>query len=209
MINGKTNINLLYGGSFYPPTIAHIRIAEYLSENSDISQICVAPSWRNPFKSSSYADSFKLRVEMSRNAFSGINKVIVTDIEESLHNLLGEESVRTIDFLEFLTWELNGGNVSYMPVIGGDCLNEFRRWKGWETILDEYGLVVVERPGTYIDKEWKTEEYKEKIYFVEVPDLVEISSTKVREMVREGKDISRYVCPENIRLIQENNLFVQ
>jgi nicotinate-nucleotide adenylyltransferase len=85
--------------------------------------------------------------------------------------------------------------------MGADSLQNMDKWKNPELILKNYSLFVYNRPG--IDIQEKPSD--NKINFVDAP-LIEISSTHIRKLIKEGKSI-RYWVPDAVREEIENNSY--
>ena len=91
-----------------------------------------------------------------------------------------------------------------MRLIGGDSLEQFRTWKDPDRLLDEVELIVARRPGSREDV--VDRRVMDHARFLEMP-LLGISSTDIRDRVREGRTI-RYMVPETVRsYISEKSLY--
>jgi nicotinate-nucleotide adenylyltransferase len=87
--------------------------------------------------------------------------------------------------------------------MGMDNIQTFNKWKSWEIILEQNKILVYPRPGfdgkPYINHP--------NVELVEAP-LMEISSSFIRQAIKEGKDI-RYFLPEPVaQMIYQEGLYL-
>ena len=95
----------------------------------------------------------------------------------------------TINTLTHLSEKYPDYNFSIL--IGGDNLETFHKWKNYEMILKKYKVYVYRRPNC------KVVEYENSnIEIVDAP-LIEVSSSFIRESIRNGKDV-RFFMPEKV-----------
>ena len=101
-------------------------------------------------------------------------------------------------------------------ICGGDLLESFsvpNLWKDEdiEAMVRSFGLVVITREGSnpeqYVDKHPIVSQYKENIFIVKEKITNDISSTKIREAVKDGKSIKFFVDDTVIQYISEHNLY--
>ena len=79
--------------------------------------------------------------------------------------------------------------------MGADNLADIRRWREYEDILKEFGAAVFPRKGTDLDKvkvELLNEDHEYKITLLNA-EMVDISSTIIREASASGQDISSWL----------------
>ncbi|MCX8009678.1 MAG: nicotinate-nicotinamide nucleotide adenylyltransferase, partial [Ignavibacteria bacterium] len=100
--------------------------------------------------------------------------------------------------------ELSKSNNEYFLIIGADNILDFKKWKEPKEILKLCKLIVTNRGG--MDIKIPNSILGHKIYIVQIPNL-EISSSTVRRLVREGKSI-KYLVPEKVEnFILSNKLY--
>lgn len=76
--------------------------------------------------------------------------------------------------------------------MGSDSFQNLHKWKNYEAIIKNYPIYVYVRPGFEVKNEINA-----KIEIVSAP-LLQISSTEIRQLIKEGKSI-RYLVPEKVR----------
>jgi nicotinate-nucleotide adenylyltransferase len=184
----------LFFGSFNPVHVGHMVLANYMAEFTDLDEVWFIVSPHNPLKNSSQLAPDYHRLEMVRIALGDDPRFRVSDIEFRM-----PRPSYTIDTLTWLTEKYPAR--TFFPIIGGDNLTGFKRWKNWEIILSDYGLYVYLRPGYPIP------DYQlNNIYIFEAP-LMDISASFIRKAISEGKDI-RHMVPSGVyKYLKENSLY--
>lgn len=180
----------VYSGSFDPLHIGHLSILERLAASGRFCKTYLVVSPQSPFKGAERVLSAASRLRAARAAVRrhpGLN-VRVSGIE------LGMEpphyTIRTLDALQ-----AREPRTHFTLVIGGDNLESFPRWRDYRRILLEYGVLVYPRSG-YDSGALRDALLRENpAYRIELLDapLVDISSTRIREGIQRGEDMSGYL----------------
>ena len=194
----KTNLNLtvgLYFGTFNPIHIGHLAIANFMVEFTDIDQLWFVVSPHNPHKKKANLLDDYQRLEMVCRAVDSDNRFKVSNIEFNL-----PKPSYTIDTLTYLKEHFS--NYKFKILIGGDNLQSLHKWKNFDQILENYGIIVYPRPG--FDKS-KIEKHPN--ISVVVAPLMEISSTFIRKAIRNGKDVRHFVPQKTWEYMEEMNFY--
>ena len=80
-------------------------------------------------------------------------------------------------------------------IIGADDLADIRRWRDYKRILKEFGVAVFPRTGFDLDSikaDLIAEDPSYMILLAEA-EMVDISSTTIRNALSEGKDVSSWL----------------
>jgi nicotinate-nucleotide adenylyltransferase len=85
--------------------------------------------------------------------------------------------------------------------MGSDSFQNIRKWKNSEVLLKNYSIIIYERPGFKVDPKM----LNERVTLLRAP-LLDISSTQIREMIREKKSI-RYLVPDIVKEEIENQQY--
>jgi nicotinate-nucleotide adenylyltransferase len=99
-------------------------------------------------------------------------------------------TIKTLDAL----LEREPGN-EFTLVIGADNLDIIHRWREAPRILEEYGVAVYPRSGYDMEelrKQLLKENSRYRIHLIDAP-VVDISSTRIREMQAQGQDVSAFL----------------
>lgn len=177
----------LLGGSFNPPHVGHLMNAYYVLVTCGVDVVWLMPVYRHPVAKKLLA-SFDDRVAMCERAvarFSG--GIAVTRVEEEV----GAEG-RTIDTLKYLIKKFPEHEFSL--VVGSDILLEWSRWKSFDVIERLVRVIVINRAGYPSRAE-------------QGPVLPEVCSSKIRELLEQGKEIQPFVPTEVYNYIKEKQLY--
>ena len=167
----------LFFGSFNPVHVGHMIVANYMRFYTDLSELWLMVSPRNPHKSELSLWDDDIRLDLVRTAVADIPFLSVCDIEFSMPT-----PSFTIDTLTKLSADYP--DREFVMVMGSDGLENFSNWKASEQIINEYTRYIYKRPGT---NPAVFETLKNAKVF-DAP-LMDISSTFIRKALSEGKDI--------------------
>ncbi|MCA1021455.1 nicotinate-nucleotide adenylyltransferase [Halobacillus litoralis] len=181
----------ILGGTFDPPHYGHLLMAEYCREDMGLDEVWFMPSYIPPHKKESQTDA-ELRLEMVERSIAGHPDFRLCNIE-----LVRKGTSYTYDTLTLLNNEYPDHHFFF--IIGGDMVQNLPQWykiKELKTIVD---FVGVKRPGY----EWNPEA---DVHYVDIPG-VDVSSTMIREKLKNGKSV-RYLVPEAVdSYIKEHHLY--
>ncbi len=187
----------LFGGTFDPPTMAHLLVAEWVMDVLNLSEVWWMPAWVNPLKQDQKATDPNLRLKMLQQSLNEHSQFVVRDDE-----VMRSGPSYTIDTIRDL--QKQNPTLDFTLILGADSVANFTRWKEHVEIVKRVGIAVVVRPGWDIGE--IPQHLHEKIQTVEFPPLP-ISSTLVRERIAEGKTV-RFLVPETTReFIQAHGLY--
>jgi nicotinate-nucleotide adenylyltransferase len=175
----------LFFGSFNPIHIGHLAIASWFVEFTDIDKVWFVVSPQNPFKEKKSLLADHHRLAMVRIAVEDDARFQVSDIEFKM-----PKPSYTIDTLTYL--EEKYPDKKFVLITGADQLPTFDKWKNPDRLLELYPMYVYARPGYRGSKYDKHPHVK----IFNTP-LLDISSTFIRQSVKEKKDI-RYLMPPKI-----------
>ena len=175
----------LYFGSFNPVHVAHLIIANYILNETDIEKIWFVVSPHNPFKAESNLLNEYHRLHLVKTATEDDNRIKASDIEFSLPK--PSYTTTTLAYLK----EKNPEH-EFCIILGSDSFKNLHKWKNYEVIVKDYDVYVYLRPG--FDA---TNHVNAKLHILDAP-LLQLSATQIRQYIKEGKSI-RYLVPENVR----------
>lgn len=180
----------VYSGSFDPLHIGHLAILESLCAMGEFGAVYLVVSPQNPLKPSEKSENAYARLSAAREAVSRHPELVsgpptqvrVEDIEFFLPR--PNYTISTLDALRAREPENE-----FTLVMGADSLCDIRRWKDWERILTDYGVIVYPRSG-YDISELELNDKRYRIRIMDAP-VVDVSSTQIRELLSRGKDTSK------------------
>jgi len=187
----------LFGGTFDPPHIGHLLIAQTVYEAENFDKILFIPAYAPPHKNN--VTPMKHRIEMVKIAISDNPNFEYSDVD-----IVRKGISYTIDSIVDIkrNYKLTNDEIYYL--IGSDSLIDFKNWKDSKEILDECNVIVAIRPGFRPSDipHW----ILQKVHFANIPRF-ELSSSKIRS--RWVKDLTiRYMVTLPIwEYINENNLY--
>lgn len=180
----------LFFGSFNPVHNGHLAIARYLLDNRYCREIWFVVSPRNPLKQNKFLQDEEKRLEIVRAAIGGDARMRSCDVEFAM-----PRPSYTVDTLQKLGEDYPGKQ--FALIIGGDNLRDFHLWRNHDLIAERYRILVYPRPGIVTPATtWAN------VSLADAP-LSEISSTEIRETIKQGGDISPCVPIEALPLIQK------
>ena len=191
---------LIFGGTFNPIHNGHLILAENSINEEGFDKVVFIPTM-NPY----YKDTldFDTRLKMLKMAIKDNDKFAYSSIEKK-YNLEGKLYL----ILEKIS-KYSDDDVTIL--IGSDSLMNLDWWYKVDEILKKYKILVLRRDDEDEAIEMKINEYKEK-YGAHIKVLnnkrVEISSSMIREMIKEGKSIKYLVTNEVEKFIKDENLYV-
>ena len=176
----------LYFGSFNPVHNGHLIIASHLAYSTSLQQIWFVISPQNPLKQSNSLINEHHRKHLIDLAIEGEKKIRSSNIEFKL-----PKPSYTIDTLAYLAEKYPQHQFSI--IMGSDSFSNIKNWKNYELLLKNYEIYIYQRPGFKVKPEMITENIKA----LDAP-LLQISSTHIRDMIREKKSI-RYLVPDIVK----------
>ena len=193
----------VYSGSFNPLHIGHLAIIKHMIEEAGFDMVYLIVSPKNPLKDGISAttgkDRYLAAIEAVNRHFVSKAwetecgddmppKVKVVDIELNMPE--PHYTVRTLRALK----EREPDN-AFTFVMGADNLADIRRWREYAAILKEFGVAVFPRAGhdlTQIKQDLLNEDPAYRIQILDA-QMVDISSTQIRNAIANGDDISDFL----------------
>ena len=199
----KKKIIAVFGGSFNPPTNAHVNLAkQILKEYKDIDRIIFVPvsTKYNKKGLASDIDRYNLLKKICKNN----NKLEVSSIE-----IDSSRQLYTIETLE----KLQNQNLNYEIcfLLGTDNLKEFETWHAPEEIVSKFRILVLQRDNDNINKIINNSKlltkYETSLIILKNISQIDLSASYIRERIKNGEDIKELVPQEiyqDIKKIYKN-----
>lgn len=206
----------LFGGTFDPIHIGHLRAATEVKQGFNLDQIVFIPSALPPHKTQEAVTDAADRLKMVELAVSGHSGFTASDVE--LKRSGPSYSIDTIDHFKRAAPKDSG----IFFISGLDAFLEIDTWKSYSELLNQVAFIVIARPMfDYNDlaSRWSrlekfikskiSDEYKfsdssacfvhsnaKPIYIFDVTAL-DISSTRIRELIKKDQPV-KFLIPEEI-----------
>lgn len=174
----------LFFGSFNPIHIGHLILANYILEHSDADELWFVVSPQNPLKAKKTLLHDHDRYDMVEMAIKNYPKMRVSDVEFSM-----PRPSYTIDTLTYLHEKFP--KYQFTLIMGEDNLVSLPKWKNYETLVKNHQIIVYPRVS---DTEEIPYEHP-NIQKINAP-IIELSSTEIRKMIKENKNIRPMLPPE-------------
>ena len=189
----------IFGGTFDPPHIGHLLIAQTVFESENSERLIFVPANISPAKKNGDSSSPNERSKMLEIALINNPNFEISDLE-----IKREGISYTIDTIREFVDDLKLDKEDLFFLMGSDTLKSFHTWKDPEEILNLCNIIVAIRPGfTPSDiPQWVLD----SVRFANIPRF-EVSSTNIRRRWREGKTIRYMVTKEVWEYIDEKDLY--
>lgn len=190
----------IFGGTFDPPHIGHLLIAQTICEEEKFDKIIFVLALKNPHKSNNNTSSIDKRLKMLEIAVEGNPHFEISDVEIKRGGIS-----YSIDTIKQIKKEQNLKRDELYFLIGSDILKTFYKWHEPLKILEECQVIVAIRPGFKPSSvpSW----ILSKIQFANIPRF-ELSATQIRKRWKENKTIRYMVTQPVWEFINKNSLYI-
>jgi nicotinate-nucleotide adenylyltransferase len=203
-ITERQQMNLtVFAGTFNPIHIAHLIVAESVRTELNAEKILFIPAYIPPQKNNDLAEA-EHRMNMVKLAIENNPHFEVSDIELKLQGT--SYSYNTIQELYKQNPQIEG-KINF--IIGADAFNNIESWYKHEELAKLINFIVLARPKSKdVEEIVSNLRLKDFIYkFVEAP-RIDISSSYIRQRIKEKKSIKYLVTNEVKNYIIENKLYL-
>lgn len=197
---------IVFGGSFNPPTKAHLDLSIKALESIKADKFCFVPVGDKYNKSG--LEKSEYRVNMLNIA---CNKIKDYNLEVDLTEVNALKNFNTIDTLRVFK-EKYGESTDIYFLLGADNLLYLNEWNEAEEIIRNFKILAVRRDGYDIPGIVKNNsllnKYKKNIVEINLDTEMLISSTMVRELIEKDDDlVDNYIDIDVKEYILKNNLY--
>jgi nicotinate-nucleotide adenylyltransferase len=195
----------IYGGSFDPIHAGHISIADHAVKECGIDKLIFMPAHISPFKQDSKVTDGSERCAMIETIL-GYNKAFCL----SRYEISKEGPSYTVETLRHWKNILDG---PLYFVLGFDSLVQLDTWYMGPEIIRNYPLITARRPDTNEEQGMmRIKEFREKygadITVLKMP-LIDASSTDIRNLISEGREVKGLLAPEVEKYIRDHGLYIK
>jgi nicotinate-nucleotide adenylyltransferase len=209
----------ILGGTFDPIHLGHLRSAEEIGQHLALEKVYLIPSALPPHKTKTPVTPFHHRLAMTRLGTDCSGLLETMDLEGNRPGF--SYSIETLQELH----EVLGPAPELFFILGMDAFLEINTWRDYKRLFDYAHFVILSRAGCrnqgldalFSDLDIKgptkgTGDHFEapsgRDIFLLTPTRMEISSTNIRNMVKEDKSI-HFLVPEAVRAyIIEKGLYL-
>ena len=178
----------LFGGSFNPPHVAHLVVAEVVRDQFGLDEVWWIPNATPPHKPNDGLAAVQHRLAMTERTVEGNPAFRVCGVEVERDGV--SYTVETLRVLQD-----QHPDTDFALILGSDSLDHFADWHRPDEIAERVPFIVYKRPGAI--ESVADPRFVNDVRYAAAP-VMEISGTEVRARRRAGRSI-RYLVPEAVR----------
>lgn len=174
----------ILGGTFNPPHMGHLIMAEQVKDQLDLDKIFFMPTAQPPHSSVEKTTiDADIRMHMLELAIMDNPDFVVEryEVEQGGKNYTYNTMKALIDLYP---------TVDFYFIVGGDMIADMPTWYRIDDLVELVQFVGVNRPGYIVETEYP-------IIMVDIP-MIDVSSSEIRKKVRTNCTI-KYLVPEDVR----------
>lgn len=183
----------LFGGTFNPLHNGHLAIAKSVQEQGLADEVWLLVTPCNPWKKDQELPDDRLRYDIVAASVKDMEHVFASDYEFSL-----PKPSYTANTLRHISADYP--DREFILTIGADNWVKFHNWREADFILKNYPIIVYPR------KDYPIDSVSENVFILDCP-LMDISSTQIRQMVKDGTPINEFVPASVARTIEDLHLY--
>ena len=185
-----------FGGSFNPPTYAHINVAKMSIEKFNLDAVYFVPVGNLYNKLSLIDENYRYKM-----------LELIENIE-----LGRKQTLNTLQAFELIEQKYKSTENYY--IMGADNFEKLPTWKNAKELIENFKYIIFERNGSDSKSLLATQEIlkqnKNNFEFLDEKKYSNVSSGIIRELIQNGnyKECKKYTKPEIVQYIEENNLYL-
>lgn len=184
----------LYFGAFNPVHDGHMKVANYVLNNSDLDIVWLVLTPQSPHKINSTLIDFNHRYKMLEIVCKKHKNILPSDIEKNLPK--PSYSISTLNYLK----KENDIN-NYSLIIGDDNIKKLTTWKQYSEIIKNHKIYVYPRNNC---KE-KSKLTHENIYYLNAP-IINVSASNIRKNILNKKTDNLKIDSKVLSYLINNNI---
>jgi nicotinate-nucleotide adenylyltransferase len=193
----------VYGGTFDPPHLGHLILAETAADQLDLARVLFVPAADPPHKSDAdMRSTADRRLALVQHAIAGNPRFAVSRVDMDRPG-----PHYSVDMLRLLRQEWPDAELFFL--LGADSLRDLPTWSRPAELIALAALGVMPRPGVNLDIDALARTIpgvRERIHWLETP-LIGLSASTIAARVAAGLSI-RYQVPDAVCLyIEQNGLY--
>ena len=182
-----------FGGCFNPPINTHISLANNLIKDNIVDKVIFVPVG-DYYQKKNLVEA-KHRYNILKLATQEFPKLQVENIA-STH----KDKLFATDTFKLIYDKYSNSADMYL-IMGSDNFEKMPTWKNYADIINKYKFIVIERP-----------KYEEKcdlknVIYCKDNQLEDITSTRIRNNLQKGEDVSNWINADVLKYINENKLY--
>ena len=184
----------LYFGAFNPVHDGHMKVANYVLNNSDLDIVWLVLTPQSPHKINSTLIDFNHRYKMLEIVCKKYKNILPSDIEKSL-----PEPNFSINTLNHLKKDTDTNN--YSLIIGDDNIMKLTTWKQYSNIIKNHKIYVYPRNNYMI----KSKLTHKNIHYLNAP-IINVSASNIRKKILDDKTDNLKIDSKVLSYLINNNI---
>lgn len=183
-----------FGGSFNPPSNIHINLVKEVIRAYNLDKVFFVPVG-NYYEKETLIDS-KHRYNMLKMAINDEKNI-------GIETLAMESKVKlyAIDTFRLIKEKYQNDEIYF--IMGSDNFRKMPSWKEYKELIENYNIIVVERDRKKIRGDCP------KTIFEYIPEkLSTVDSTKIRQMIKNNEEATKFIDEKVYKYIKENELYL-
>lgn len=193
----------IFGGAFNPVHNGHVHLLNNYLDTLSLDKVLLIPTANPPHKNSDGLISGEHRINMLNLAFSNDYRFDVLDIEFKLEG-------KSYTYNTLIELKKLYPDDEFYLIIGSDQFFYFHNWYRAEDILNMVTVVTASREDNEYNEMlvYKESNPNMKNAIISSVEAVKVSSSQIREMLKNDENISQLVPDSVNEYIRKNNLYV-
>jgi nicotinate-nucleotide adenylyltransferase len=189
----------ILGGTFDPPHIGHLVLAQYARDALDLACVLFVPAADPPHKDQ-LRHGIEHRLPMLELAVAGNDKFVISRVDVDRPG-----PHYTVDMIRIL--QAQQPDTEFYFLMGGDSLHHLPEWYHPLELIALCKLAVMARPGTEVEPDLRAlPGLAERVVVIDSP-MLGFSSTEIAERLEAGRSV-RYLVPDSVlTYIQDHRLY--
>ncbi len=194
-----------FGGSFNPPTYAHINIAKMSIEKFNLDAVYFVPVG-NLYNKPSLIDE-KYRYKMLQLVCG--DKIKAENVE-----LNRKETLDTLQAFNLIEEKYKNDETEIFYIMGADNFEKLPNWKDSKKLVEDYQYIIFKRDGSNleqcIEKNQILKKNRQNFKFLDLQQYADISSGIIRELIKKEdyEKCKEYTDAAIVQYIKENKLYL-
>ncbi|STZ77300.1 nicotinate-nucleotide adenylyltransferase [Bergeriella denitrificans] len=196
----------LFGGTFDPVHNGHLHIARAFADELKLDTVVFLPAGDPYHKAQSTQTPAAHRLAMTELAAADDARFAVSDCD-----MVREGATYTFDTVQIFRQQFPQTPLWWL--LGSDSLMKLHTWKKWQTLVRQIHIAVAMRQGDNLSRAprelhaWLGEGLQNGSVKILQAPLYDVSSTQIRELIRQGGNSDGLLPPQVARYIRKHGLY--
>ena len=188
----------IFSGTFNPVHKAHLKMAQYVLDNFEFQKILFIPAYKPPHKI--------YDINMSKHRFNMLKLAISHNPNFDISDVEFQSEGKSYTYLTVKKlYELYKPEGKINLIIGTDAFEKIETWYETDKLKEIVEFIVFMRENKPVNLDWlKNKGYNFKVTKM---DFFDISSTELRNLIKNNKSVNSFLTQEVEEYIKANGLY--